>query len=194
MRSEIRKAWDRHRLRRSSLTSVNQSQYRYYRSSSEGRGSETNNIGAFLRKYRPAVKKVTSATDLEEVYPFHTGNKQYETVQDRKLDLTEKKYIINETNSDTNDKNTMRDKSNDDIREITIDKGDSEVSLKINILTIQYRSSSRDKMSRNVSTVDIETLQNGTTIKEASYTNTEEDIADESEGLAAENETFFLVT
>ena len=48
-------------------------------------------------------------------------------------------------------------------------------------------------MHLHVSTVDIETLQNGATIKEASYTSTEE-VADESENLSPDNETFFLVT
>ena len=212
VRSEIQNAWYRHRLRRSSTTSGMQSQYRGYRSSSDGRGSETNHIGTFLKKYTPTVKKNTSATDLEETFPFGLGNKLYDTVLNGNFDVIENKGVVLDAESsdtferivvnkgvlDTDSPGTFerivtKNKSDSEIRESNIENTASEIALKINILTIQYKSSSDDKMHRNVSTVDIETLQNGTTIKEASYTSTEE-VADESENLSPDNETFFLVT
>ena len=210
VRSEIQNAWYRHRLRRSSTTSGIQSQYRGYRSSSDGRGSETNHIGTFLKKYRPTVKKNTSPTDLEETFPFGLGNKLCDTVLNGNLDVIENKgVVLNAESSDTFERivdnkgvldaaspgtfERIVTKNKSDIRENNIENTASEIPLKINILTIQYKSSSDDKMHRNVSTVDIETLQNGATIKEASYTSTEE-VADESENLSSDNETFFLVT
>ena len=195
VRSEIQKAWSRHRLRRSSAGSVNQSQYRTYRSSSDGRASETNNIGALLRKYRTGVKKNTSATDLEESSPFGLGNKQYDTVPNGKPQTV--------GNNAFTGNDVLQSKIDSETRINTKCNGNKpgeDVELKINILTIQY--STKDNINRNLSTVDIEALQNGTTIKETSYTNnntcsndnTEPDKSEESGNLTLDNETFFLVS
>ena len=216
VRSEIQKAWNRHRLRRSSTSSGIQSQYRAYRSSSDGRGSDHNPFGSFRKKSRRSLKKNTSATCLEETYPFGIDNRLYDTVQNGNIELSENNEVtINEESSDTFERSVdeiclsdtaspvtferivIKNKSDSDIRDGNIEKTASEIALKINILTIQYRSRSDDKMHRNVSTVDIETLQNGATIKETSFTSTgefPEACADETVNVSPDNETFFLIT
>ena len=77
-------------------------QYRTYRSSIYGKGSDANHNGTFLKKYRPDVKKNTSATDLEEAFPFGLGNKLYDTFQNGNSDLIENKgVVLNAENSNT---------------------------------------------------------------------------------------------
>ena len=56
-------------------------QYRTYRSSIYGKVSDANRNGTFFKKYRLAVKENTSATNLEETFPFGLGNKLYDTFQ-----------------------------------------------------------------------------------------------------------------
>ena len=137
----------------------------------------------------------------------------YDTVQNGNVELSESNdVVINEESSDTFERTVvdengvsnaaspitferivLKNKSDSEIGVSNIEKTASEIALKINILTIQYRSRSDDKMHRNVSTVDIETLQNGATIKETSFTSTDE-FADESVNVSPDNETFFLIT
>ena len=66
-------------------------QYITYRSSIYGKGSDASHNGTFLKKYRPDVKKNTSAIDLEEAFPFGLGNKLYDTFQNGHSDLIENK-------------------------------------------------------------------------------------------------------
>ena len=64
----------------------------------------------------------------------------------------------------------IKNKSDSDIRQNNIEKTASEIALKVNILITQHGSRSYDKMHPIISTVDIKTLRNGATIKEACYT------------------------
>ena len=102
---------------------------------------------------RPAVKKNTSATALEETFPFDLGNKLYDTFQNGNSDLIENKgFVLNAESSDTFERIVgykavldaasplfftrivIKNKSDSDIRENNIEKTASEIALKVNIL------------------------------------------------------------
>ena len=228
VRSEIRKAWNRQRIRRSSASSFSNSMYRTYRLSTDTRASESYNVGAFLRKYRIGIKKNTSASDLEESCPLGLGNRDYEPVQNGIPTITEnnvfshgKEYDNDKLNNGSKrlnvtkrDKELESDKFNDDtnsLNQFPRDKNketDSEklngdptcngIELKINILTIEY--SSNDKISKNLSNVDIEALQDGSCINETSYINSngseviQNNVVDYGGDTSPDQETVFLVS
>ena len=152
------------------------------------------------------MKKNTSATDLEETCPLGSGNRQYEIDHNGKTSFAENNAIRHEIyETDQNGKisfaenNVFRYDTEDDSDKTNGDMKCNGVELKINILMIEYGS--KDKINKSLSTVDIEALQNGTTINETTYINNtgsesiETDILEEEPGsVTLDNETVFLVS
>ena len=174
------------------------------------------------------MKKNTSASDLEESCPLGLGNRDYEHVQNGIPTITEnnvfphgREYDNDKLNNDSKSLNvTRRDKElesckfDDDpksLNQFPHDKNketDSEklngdptcngIELKINILTIEY--SSKDKISKNLSNVDIEALQDGSTINETTYINSngseviQNSVVEDGGDTSLEQETVFLVS
>ena len=134
---------------------MNQSQCRVRKQSKDIPVSENYNMGNCYGRKKGCLRNNTSITNFEESLPLNAFVKPNEVNQNDGVFNTEHNSLLHqkELNSDNE----------------TDTKDDSDVKVKINILNIQRKS--KDDIDRNLSSVHIETLQNGTTINETKHIN-----------------------
>ncbi|XP_052796636.1 parathyroid hormone 2 receptor-like [Mya arenaria] len=148
VRTEIKKSWNRLNLRRcSNVSRTSQHNHRRSFSTTGTKVSEISRLNSLNKRY--ACGRKSSVSDLEQTVPL--SNSLVRPSGSKDCDITIESKTIDKPDNDKRATANGHLAFNPD-----------EFELKINVVNIECTS--RDGLSRNTTSLDIETLKNGCTI------------------------------